>query len=517
MHKPTMMPFLFAALFAMPLMGGCFSYHQAEGGRLAAEPLAGDAWVRPDPSGLRPFVETPKLVRRYEVDREALATEFPGLTGEQFDLVAERAADLHAIEIIESRLAEGGLIRLWNDTREPDADTYTPMFFSFGGRIERFIERGAFLTPDRLAWRLANEASSERHGLRDRPRYTGTDVKGVTTTAAGKEWRLREGYSLGYSFPEAEPVGLVVHLTSLYQNKYEHTVVRRMKQWGWAVAHVETDIGIRGPLAERAMDRRNEREALLESRMPLHPRDFTDRIYAGEDISFEELKGYSERRHELGQTLKQDIPDLGTGFEIGPDSDPIAIADAIARAVDLRLSEHADAAAALVGSLSARHPELAGRPLVIVGFSAGALAAPAVAARLRDAHPDRPILLVLAGGGGSLLDIARGSILTNGGIRLHAPGDPEPSTDQLAALTRRYESLSQLDPIRAAAALRGIPVLHIYADNDTVVPTAAAERFNAAHSSVDRLVHHGNHDTLLYFLGSEASRIRSWLRSHGVE
>ena len=34
---------------------------------------------------------------------------------------------------------------------------------------------------------------------------------------------------------------------------------------------------------------------------------------------------------------------------------------------------------------------------------------------------------------------------------------------------------------------------------------------------VDRLVHRGNHDTLLFFLNSQASRVRSWLRAHGAE
>lgn len=462
-------------------------------------------------------MDTPALIRRYEVDPEALAAEFPQLSPEQVEQVAEEAARLHAIEVTEIRMAEGGLIRLWNDTREPDADTRKPRFFSFGGRVERFIERGAFLTPDALAWRLANEDSRQRHGLTDRPRYTGTDVRAVTRTDAGASFRLREGYTLGYSFPEQEAVGLVVHLTSLIENKYEHAVIRRFKGWGWTVAHLETRVSVRGPLAEAAMDRRNEREALLESRMPLHPSEFTERTFAGEDIRFEEMWEYVERRHRLGETLKQELPDLGTGFEIGPQSDPEAVAEAIARAVDLRLSEHADAAAALVASLDAMRPELAGRPIVITGFSAGALAAPAVAARLREAHPDRPLFIVLAGGGGSLLDIARTSELTNGGIRLHAPDEPEPTGEQIDALTRRYESRSMLDPIRAAAALRDVPVLHIYADKDTVVPTEAAERFNAAHASVDRLVHHGNHDTLLYFMNSQAGRVRSWLRSHGVE
>lgn len=496
---------------------GCFSYHRAQGGPAQAELLPADAWVRPDAEALRPLAGTPSLIRRYEVDRDGLTEDFPQLTPEQLDLVADKAVRLHAVEIIESRLTEGGLIRLWHDTRNPESDTRRPLFFNFRGRIEKFVDRGAFLTPDHLEWRMANEGSRERHGLEERTRSRGTDVRAVTITDETARWRLREGYSLGFSFPDGEPVGLVIHLTSLFENKYEHAVVRRLKRWGWAVGHVETQLSVRGPLAERAMDRRNEREALLESRMPFHPPEFTERVYAGDEPSFAEMSSYVRRRHELGEELKKDLSDLGTGFELGPDSDPEAIADAIAAAVDLKLSEHADAVAALVESLDRMHPELAGRPLLVTGFSAGALAAPAVAARLRESHPDRPVLLLLAGGGGTLLEIAQGSTLTNGGIRLKARDGPDPTPEQLAALQSRYESRSRLDPIRAAAALRDIPVLHIYAGNDTVIPTAAAERFNAAHGSVDRMVHRGNHDTLLFFLNSQAGRIRSWLRSHGVE
>ncbi len=501
----------------IPILGGCFSYHRAADNPLAVEPMPPDAWIRPDTDILRPLAETPALIRRYHADRALLAEEFPDLTDEQLDLFVEAAADLHAIEMLGTRLTDGGLLRLWHDPEDDGVETRIPMFFSFGGRIEEFSQRGSFLTPDQFAWRLASEASHERHGLPERVRYNWTDVRGITTTDEIQRWRLWQGYSLGYSFPETDPVGLVVHLTSLYENKYEHAVIRRLKRWGWAVGHIETELSVRGPLAEQAMDRRNEREALLESRMPLHPKDFTERVYADDTPSFEEITAYSKNRYELGLELKKDLPDLGTGFEIGPDTDPVAIADAIARAADLRLSEHADAVAALVESLDRIRPDLAGRPVLVTGFSAGALAAPAVAVRLREHFPDRRILVLLVGGGGTLLDIAQGSVLTNGGLRLKHPHGPEPTPEQLSILQERYESQARLDPIRAAAALRDIPVLHVYADADTVVPTTAAERFNAAHGSVDRLVHSGNHDTLLYFLDSSASRIRSWLRFHGVE
>lgn len=509
-------PKLIVVLILMPL-SGCFSYHRAEQQNRPAEPLAADAWPRPNTDELLPLLETPAVIQRYEVDRATFTEEFPELPADQMEELVRAASNAHAIELLETRMTENGLLRVWDDPRNPDADTEIPIIFSFGGRIEEFVQRGAYLTADQMAWDRASKASRESYGIATRTRYRGTQMKGVSTTDEAERWMLRNGYSLGYSFPDADPVGLVIHLTSLYENKYEHAALRRLKHWGWAVGHLETRLGVRGPLAEQAMDRRNEREAVLESRMPLNPPEFSERVLNDDTPLFEEIVEYSKRRRAVDEELKKELPDLGTGFEIGPDSDPLVIADAIASAVDLRLAEHAAAAVALVETLDTLRPELDQRPLLITGFSAGALTAPTVAARLRERFPERTVMVLLVGGGGSLLDIAQGSTLTNGGIRLKEPGGPEPTPQQLAEVASCYESASRLDPLKAAAALRDIPILHIYADKDTVVPTAAAERFNAAHGSVDRLVHKGDHDTLFYFLNSQASRVRSWLRENGVE
>lgn len=517
MTKPLRAAFLGCFLLALPNAAGCFSYHPASEPRLAVEPIPKRAWPQPDTDTLLELAQTPPVIPRYAVDREEFSKQFPDLDAETMDELVLRASGVHAIEMRQNRITEGGLLRVWNDLRQPEGNTEIPLFFNFGGRLENFIQRGAFLTPDQLTWEEASDASRERHGIVQADRYRGTDTRGVSRTDDAERWKLWDGYSLGYSFTDAEPVGLVVHLTSLYENKYEHDTLRRLKHWGWAVGHIETRLGVRGPLAERAMDRRHEREALLESRLPQNPAEFTERVYRDDAPSFEEIVAYSERRRALRDELKTELPDLGTGFELGPDTDTVAIADSIAEAVNLRLAEHAAAAVALVETIDGLRPDLSRRPLLITGFSAGALTAPTVAARLRERFPGRPVLVLLVGGGASLLDIAMGSTLTDGGIRLKEPEAQELSPETTAELKGRYEQSAGLDPLKAAAALRDIPVLHIYADKDTVVPTAAADRFNAVHGSVDRLVHSGNHDTLFYFLNSHASRIRSWLREQGVE
>jgi pimeloyl-ACP methyl ester carboxylesterase len=220
------------------------------------------------------------------------------------------------------------------------------------------------------------------------------------------------------------------------------------------------------------------------------------------------------------ERIRKELPDPPTGFEIHPGdcaAELRALGVRIADAVDTRLAEHAYAAEALIAAINDMHPELIDRPVVVIGFSAGALAAPAVAARLHEAFPERPLRLVLVGGGGDLLTMARTSTLTNGGITLRPADGPDPTPEQIEILQSAYEARVRLDPVKSVAALRAIPMLHVYASNDTIVPTAGAERVNAAHAGNARLIHRGDHDTLFFFLGSQAGPVRSWLRSTGVE
>jgi len=184
--------------------------------------------------------------------------------------------------------------------------------------------------------------------------------------------------------------------------------------------------------------------------------------------------------------------------------------------VDERIAEHAYAAQALIEESDRAFPDLADKPIVVMGFSAGSLVTPAIAQRLHETFPDRKIAIVMIGGGGDLLSASIGSVFTDGGIHLEPRDGPEPTREQLDELVTHYRAASMLDPLTLAPIIRDLPVLHIYASRDTVVPADTARAFNAAHGRVDALSHPFDHDSLFLFLPGEAGRIRTWMRSHGL-
>lgn len=141
-------PLTVAALLPCVLvLAGCFSYHRADGGVRPAEALGADAWVRPDAEPLRALAETPRVIPRYAVDRDALAASIPGATPERVAMAADAAVRHGAVEVLDCRLTDGGLIRLWHDPRNPPGHTSTPVIFDFGGRVPPGSGAGGNLAP----------------------------------------------------------------------------------------------------------------------------------------------------------------------------------------------------------------------------------------------------------------------------------------------------------------------------------------------------------------------------------
>jgi hypothetical protein len=530
------MPGRAAAIACLLAMQGCYAYRPAS--PRAAVPVhtpgAGwsDAsstspapldWPALDTVPLRHLAEPPEFLPDYTLDAATYRAARPELTDQQAEeMIASLRSD--GIHIRHTRLTDHGLLRLWSEADEPESPTPTrgPYQFIPGLQLEHFVRSGRFLTAPALAARDESDEVYRARGMRPPGTSTATGRPGLTRTRLEHTWAIEHGLELAtpHAVPENAP-GLVLHLTSLYENTFEHALLRRFRRWGWAVAHIETDIRVRTPNAAAALDRELERSRRLAREAPRTPPEWRERRRTGgPGPTPEERRANEDLRRQARERIATELPDPPTGFEIHPDDDHeqlTRLAARIADAADTRLAEHAYAAEALVAAIDELHPDLADRPIVVIGFSAGALAAPAVAARLHEVFPDRPLRVVLVGGGGDLLTMARTSTLTNGGITLSPADGPDPTPGQIETLQAAYESRVRLDPVKAVAALRAVPLLHIYASRDTIVPTAGAERVNEAHAHAARLVHRGDHDTLFFFLGSQAGRVRSWLRSTGVE
>ncbi|MEM9372650.1 MAG: alpha/beta hydrolase [Planctomycetota bacterium] len=506
---------LLLVLTTWPLLTGCFAYKPASGPTLEPRSLGADAWPRFDTEPLEPLLETPREIVRYTVDEPRVRAGYEDLDPAEVDALLaymERGASTRVDPI---RMTRHGLLRVWDEPERAKESTRVSSFF--GGMIEEFVANGSYLTADELAWQRARRQSQRDHGQRTYQDEPSSGLYGAKATGEIERWELEQGLALGMPVGDlSQAPGLILHITSLIENTWEHETVRRLQSHGWAVAHIRSNTGVRGPNAVDRMRRFDlQRQRADELNSPFN-REEARRIAEGGARAIAALPDILERLQAHREQARAEHPDIGTGFEIMPDTDIPALARLIAESVDRRLAAHAYAAEALVDTIDQKHPELADRPVVVMGFSAGAIVAPTVAARLHEQQPDRSVLLVMIGGGGDVLTISRESRLTNGGLVLDPAEGPEPTPEQICRLYSEYTAHAKLDPVRSALAIRSLPVLHIYAADDDIVPTAAAERLNVAHGRVDRLVHAGNHGTLFYFVSGQAGKIRSWLRMNGA-
>ena len=154
---------------------------------------------------------------------------------------------------------------------------------------------------------------------------------------------------------------------------------------------------------------------------------------------------------------------------------------ALGSAIDELLGSTADVARYQLVSLQSGFPDLRGKPVLFVGESMGAIAGVGIAATGRIPYD---AALFVAGGGG-FLDVASQTAL-RGMLFAGLPIDDQAFIDAFGAACR-------LDPLCAAASLRGGPIALVTASNDAVVPTATQESLWRALGEPPRFVWEGGH------------------------
>ena len=192
-------------------------------------------------------------------------------------------------------------------------------------------------------------------------------------------------------------------------------------------------------------------------------------------------------------------------FEINSESDIPGVAQKIAAMIDDVVAEPAYAAEAGLDFLAKLHPEVPRHPLVMLGCSAGALAAPAVVARL----PDKFDAVVLVGGGANLLKISQESDLTDAGIRIKWPDD-EVRPAWREQLFRQYLQASHLDPYYAARSMLDKPTLMLLASMDSTVPVGCGWLLWERLEKPEHYTFMLGHRFLFWVLGGQANRIADW-------
>lgn len=186
-----------------------------------------------------------------------------------------------------------------------------------------------------------------------------------------------------------------------------------------------------------------------------------------------------------------------------------ALAREMGSVTDDTLAEAAFATEAATGYLQKTDPRLTGAPVVLVGFSAGSLATPTVAARLGE----RCAGMVLVASGCNLAAIAQTSELTNGGVQVMRFG--KRVTGAMAGLLSGvYLTYTKLDPYHTGLALRRLPTLMIQGRSDTIVPTERGQELYERLNAPDIILYSGGHRTIFLSLGSLSNRIEEWVVQH---
>lgn len=275
-------------------------------------------------------------------------------------------------------------------------------------------------------------------------RYLKENVPGVKPTDEKTLALVYEGTQIRLREPEhRRPIGLVIHMAGLGSVEYEQPVIDELLARGWAVVRIATP-----------------------------------------SVWWYESKPVV----------------IKTAADIEPTGERLA------RTIDDLVAEPAYAAEAALEYLAERRPDIPQKPLVMVGCSAGALASPAVVARM----PEKFAAVVLVGAGANLLKLSQTSDLTDGGIRLMW-ADGVGNVSERARLYDTYLMNSHLDPYHTARTMTDKPVLVVQAALDSTVSAAGGELLWERLERPERWIFTGGHRLLFWRLKDQAKPIADWI------
>jgi len=501
----------------LPALPGCWTHTPA---RRASEadpaPLAipDDAWRPRDVEVLRPILEaTPMQVHRYQPKPGIAESE---LSPEERLTVAEVSETL-TYKGIHGRC----LLRVIDRPFRPkplrdNTGTYRPsverlhLSDDLGDALEErfygFIPNARTLSSRTIQNERLREALLDDREQRAADRASLLGSRRVEATGITVETFLYAGIPI--RIPPAiagapRPRGLIIHLHAISGNGYEPRVMEEFARRGWAIVDFQTQTFVDTPLSPEQKAREKE---LLERKRDIQ-HNFA-RIIA-QPATIESGEAMVANSSQLFMTLSE-LQSLRrrAAYQACPGTDLDPVAANIATEVDEAMSGAAYAVEAVLDYIRTQRPDLPTRPLALMGFSAGALATPTVAARLGD-QVDAAIII---GGGANVLRLSQESALTDGGLRVRC-GEKKidrPTLDRLAEL---YLKHSRLDPYHTAPLLaaRGTPLLQVHANDDTWVPASGGELLYQRLGRPERLTIHADHDLLFYFLPEQASRLADWL------
>lgn len=468
--------------------GGCFSYSPAHRARGNNRELAKEVLVLP-PQDVAPL----ELLRDRTPDRVFRWAPAPLSAGESvLSEEGRRLLEQPRYIVRVNEVIEGTLVRMFQHAEDAFELRWLIAGFQPNGRVVtlRNVDAGQ--------WKLAQGRAALRRKSADWLRT----VDGVVQDERFDETGIETG--IEFRIPPTVPPscrGIVLHLWALANNPYEHRVIQAVAEGGWLVVDMRPAAQALPRMSPEVADRilALEAERLeLSNEVPKR----ADR----EPLALLLKRLEASPAYQRQRAIDREIADIANpSLSVCTKEQVEAAAAQLAARIDEVLADHARAARAVLEQTRRELPSVDGLPLVVMGFSAGALSAPTIAAAVgADA-------VVLIGGASNAVGVALESELTQGGIRVSCGGKP-PSREVVGALSEAYLRYSRYDAYHTAPLLEGVPVLVVDAGWDTWVPSRFGEQLYQRLGRPERLhMRLGGHGMLFYFLPGQAKWIEQWM------
>jgi hypothetical protein len=317
-------------------------------------------------------------------------------------------------------------------------------------------------------------------------------------------------------------VGVVLHLNAMFGNEYEVRTLEEFTRRGWAVIDLKPTSQVSSPIPqewqERAKQITREQTALMAKVCTeiggsplLEPRTMAEfqalsRAYTGHPLMAEMTR------------LSQEFAAINRGAFIARSLDDAPrVGRELAEEIDQAQAGSAFATEAVLDYIRTQREDLKDIPVVVIGFSGGALTTPTVTARILD----QVRAVVIIGGAADCFAASQLSTFNNGGLNVRTslddPTTPAPvSPELLAAISREYLAASTLDPYHTAPLLQEKPVLFVAGSSDTWVPVQCGDLLYDRLGKPDRLMIGAGHELLFFFLPNKAPFIADWVERHAL-
>ncbi len=315
--------------------------------------------------------------------------------------------------------------------------------------------------------------------------------------------------------------GLVLHFQAISYNEFEPRVLEEFERRGWAVIDISTESSTQPPMSDEQIE---QYKKSLASDYEILAQIYADKA---KEFTLENAPSSSDEeavsdwvrkfntydsKHPLYPKYAKQRSATGKlragSFQACEGADLDLVARQIASRVDQALAGNAYAAQTCLEYALTQRPDLQNIPVVMIGFSAGALTTPTAAALLRDQLD----AVVVIGGAANLFMVTQKSVFTDGGIKVRCGTEKVPAATT-EAISELYLKHTKLDPYYTAPMIAHLPILQVHASSDDWVPAAYGDILFERLGKPDQLTIGAGHELLFYFLPGKADFIANWVEN----